>query len=118
MAILTVGSLQIAAQQGQSWSGSVAREQAETTALAAIRRFDPSAEDLTIVDARKVAGVRTVTGPSGRVFDSSEPVDAWVFLATGTSPEWASTSGWALIDASSGSVVAADLLRTTDPVSP
>jgi hypothetical protein len=118
VATITVGTLQITAQQGASWRGSVEREQAQATALAAIRSFDPAVENLTIVDARQVAGVRTVTGPSGRVLDSSEPVDAWVFFVTGASPEWASTSGWALIDATSGTVIAADLLRTNDPVSP
>jgi hypothetical protein len=117
VAMISVGSLQISAEQGASWSGSVDRQKAEATALAAIRRFDSAVEGLTIVETRQVAGVRTVTGPSGGVLESSEPVDAWVFSVTGTAPEWASTTGWALIDAASGKVLAAALLSTNDPES-
>jgi hypothetical protein len=118
LATITVGRLHILAESGAAWEGSVDQEGAEATALAKIREFDPSVEDLRVVSVDQVAAVHTVTGPSGRVLDTSDPIDAWVFLVAGTSDEWANTSGWALVDAESGDIIHADLLHTNDPAVP
>lgn len=91
---------------------------AETTALAKIRSFDPAVENLTVESVQQVAQVSSVSGPSQRIAEFPEAVDAWVFFVRGTSDEWLSTTGWALIDADSGEVILADLLHTNDPVTP
>lgn len=118
IATIAVGDLRITAQAGASWTGSVDRETAEATALTKIRSFDPDVEHLTVESVRQVAQVHSVSGPSERIAEFPNAVDAWVFFVRGTSDEWLSTTGWALIDADSGEVILADLLHTNDPVRP
>ena len=118
IATIAVGDLRITAQTGATWAGSVDRETAEATALAKIRSFDPTVQNLTVESVRRVAQVHSVTGPSQRIAEFRKAVDAWVFFVRGTSEEWRSTTGWALIDADSGEVILADLLHTNDPVTP
>ena len=118
VATIAVGDLRITAQTGATWTGSVDRDTAEAAALAKIRSFDPAVENLTVESVRQVAGVRTVTDPTGRIAEFPNAVEAWVFFVRGNSHEWPSTTGWAVIDASSGEVVHADLLHTNDPVTP
>ena len=118
IATIAVGDLRITAQTGATWTGSVDRETAEATALAKIRSFDPTVENLTVESVRQVARVHSVSDPSGRIAELPKAVDAWVFFVRGNSEEWLSTSGWALIDADSGEAIHADLLNTNDPVTP
>lgn len=118
IATMTVGDLRVTAQADATWSGSVDREDAKATALAKIRSLDPAVGILTVESARQVAQATSVSGPSQRFVELPKAVDAWVFFVRGNSDDWLSTSGWALIDADTGEVILADLLRTNDPVTP
>lgn len=112
LATVSVANLKIAVDPGDSWSGGVLRVEAEETALAKIHDLDPSVLDLQVVSSRQVAGVFTVTDEEGqREFSSTTAVDAWVFEVTGTSVEFEHATGWAMVDADSGRIIAADILQ-------
>lgn len=112
LATVSVGQIEIAHEAGDSWSGEVSRLAAEEAALAKIHDLDPSVVDLQITSSRQVAGVRTVTDEDGqREFSSTTAVDAWVFEITGDSAEFDNATGWAMVDADNGNVIAADLLQ-------
>jgi hypothetical protein len=115
LATVNVAGLQVAFDPAATWSGAVTRARAEETALAKIHDLDPSVIDLRVASSRQVAGVFTVTDEEGqRQFSSTNAVDAWVFEVTGTSVAFARATGWALVDADSGQVIAADVLQTNE----
>jgi hypothetical protein len=115
VATVNIFSLTLAVDGSADWNPTVAENTAEANALEKAEELTPSVRNLRIISVRQVAGVYSVTDTNGdRKFQSSEAVDAWVFQITGESTELATANGWALVDAHSGVVIAADMIQRSE----